>query len=195
MRLYHLPGSRSTRVLWTLEEIGAPYELTILTGAEKRSDEHRQRHPLGRVPVLELDDGQHIFESAAICLHLGDLHPETGLVPSIGTTDRALVYQWSVFAMAELEPSVFGWLRARRAEQDETEHAARFAPIASTLRDTLSDRDWLIGDWFTVADVLCSSMLGTAFRRELITESGPLRSYVDRATQRPANLRAEAIRS
>ncbi|MGI8712963.1 MAG: glutathione S-transferase N-terminal domain-containing protein, partial [Solirubrobacteraceae bacterium] len=98
MRLYHLPGSRSTRALWTLEELGAPYELTIMNPDERRSPEHLGRHPLGRVPVLELDDGRFIFESAAICLQLGDLYPDAGLLPAVGSTDRALVYQWSVFA-------------------------------------------------------------------------------------------------
>ncbi|MGI8713545.1 MAG: glutathione S-transferase family protein, partial [Solirubrobacteraceae bacterium] len=104
--------------------------------------------------------------------------------------------QWSVFAMSELEPSVFAWLRARRAGEEESEHAARFAPVGATFRDLLGDgRPWLIGETFTVADILCSSILGTSFRRELIDETGPLRSYVERAQQRPANLRAEAIRS
>ena len=70
MRLYHSVGKRSTRVLWTLEEIGVPYEITDLTGEERRGEQHHQRHPLGRVPVLELADGQTLFESAAICLYL-----------------------------------------------------------------------------------------------------------------------------
>jgi glutathione S-transferase len=194
MRLYHLPGSRSTRVLWTLEEIGAPYELPPMTGEDRRSPEHLARHPLGRVPVLELDDGTFIFESAAICLYLGDLFPEAGLLPAHASTDRALVYQWTVFAMSELEPSVFGWVRARRTEQDETEHKARFGSVADAFRNVLSDgRPWLIGETFTVADVLCTSILGTSFRRELIDETGPLRDYVDRGRDRPANLRAEAV--
>ena len=53
MRLFHLPGSRSTRVLWLLEEIGEPYDLTILTRDEKNGPEHGRRHPLNRVPVIE----------------------------------------------------------------------------------------------------------------------------------------------
>ncbi|MCW3005695.1 MAG: glutathione S-transferase [Solirubrobacterales bacterium] len=193
MHLYHLPGSRSTRVLWTLEEIGAPYELTILTREEKRSDEHRERHPLGRVPVMALDDGQFVFESAAILLHLGDLHPEAGLLPPVGTTDRAIAYQWSVFAMSELESSVFGWVRARRAQQDEAEPAERFAQVAAALAEAVTDRPYLLGDTFTVADVLCASILGTAFRRGLTEDDGPLRAYVGRALERPANVRAEAV--
>lgn len=193
MRLFHQPGSRSARVLWTLEEIGAPYEITIVTSADKRTDAHRRRHPLGRVPVIELDDGQMVFESAAICTFLGDLHPESGLVPPLGTTERALLYQWTFFAMAELEPAIFGLRRARRAEQDLVEPAARFAALADLLRTTLSGQPWLLGETFTVADVLCGSLIPGAFRHGLLDEDGPLREYAARADARPANVRAEAI--
>lgn len=57
MRLYHVPNTRSTRVLWLLEETGAPYDLTLMTGDERRGETHATRHPLGRVPVIEDDEG------------------------------------------------------------------------------------------------------------------------------------------
>ncbi|MDO9406944.1 glutathione S-transferase family protein [Patulibacter sp.] len=196
MRLHHLPGSRSTRVLWTLEELGIDYDLHVMTGAERTGPEHRALHPLGRVPVLELDDGRHVFESAAICLHLADLHPDAGLAPPVGTSDRAALYQWLFFAMAELEPAVFGWMRATRGGTlQEVEAAAQhFATVAAVLRDVVSERRWMLGDTFTVADVLCSGPLGTAYRRGLADEDGPLREYVERAAARPANVRAESVR-
>jgi glutathione S-transferase len=50
-RLYYMPRTRSSRVLWLLEEIGAPYDLTGIRGAQRRSEEHLLRHPLGRVPA------------------------------------------------------------------------------------------------------------------------------------------------
>jgi glutathione S-transferase len=115
VRVFHRDrAGRPLRVIWTLEEIGAPYELTVMTHEEGRGEEHRRRHPLGRVPVLEDNEG-FLFESAAMCLHLGDLHPEAGLVPPVGTHDRALVYQWACFAPAELEPPLFeAWTQAER---------------------------------------------------------------------------------
>jgi glutathione S-transferase len=87
-RLYYMPRTRSSRVLWLLEEIGAPYELTEIRGAERRSEEHLRRHPLGRVPALELADGTTMFESAAICLQLADLNPDAGLIGPVGAPER-----------------------------------------------------------------------------------------------------------
>ncbi len=82
-------AGRPIRVLWLLEEIGEPYELTIMDWEQGSSEEHVKRQPLGRVPVVQFDDG-YVFESAAICLHLADLHPDAGLVSGLGTYGRAL---------------------------------------------------------------------------------------------------------
>src|SRR2546423_7764879 len=84
-RLYYMPRTRSSRVLWLLEEIGAPYDLTEIRGAQRRSGEHLLRHPLGRVPALQLGDGATMFESAAICLQLADLNPGAGLIGPVGS--------------------------------------------------------------------------------------------------------------
>ena len=119
MRLYHVPSSRSTRVLWLLEEIGRPYELTVMKGEDRQTDEHRRRHPLGRVPVVEDDEG-FLFESAALCLQLADLYPDAQLNWSLGTHERGLVYQWTLFAMTELEPAI---IEARRHREDDTARA------------------------------------------------------------------------
>jgi hypothetical protein len=113
MRVYHVPGSRSTRVLWMLEEIGVPHELTVMTREDRKTADHISRHPLGRVPVVEFDDGRRLFESAAICIQLADLHPEAGLIPPVGSPDRGHVCQWCFFAMTELEPPIFQWMQAR----------------------------------------------------------------------------------
>jgi glutathione S-transferase len=94
-----------------LEEIGERYDLTEVAGAERRSAEHLRRHPLGRVPALELGDGTTMFESAAICLQLADLYPAARLIPPAGSSERALVYQWVLFAVAELEAPLFRWIR------------------------------------------------------------------------------------
>jgi glutathione S-transferase len=192
MRVYHAPGSRSSRVLWTLEELEVPYEITIVTREDRNSDAHLRRHPLGRVPVIEFDDGGLMFESAAICLQLADLYPEANLIPPLASPERGLVYQWTLFAMTELEGRVFRWLFATRAGEDVTEHISGFTPVGDALRAALAEQEWIVGATFSVADVLIATMLGNAFRRGLLTETGPLRAYVERAQRRPAYLRAEA---
>jgi len=192
MRLYHLPGSRSSRVLWTLEELEVPYELTIVTREDRRSEAHLRRHPLGRVPVIEFDDGSLMFESATICLQLADLYPDANLIPPLGSPTRGLVYQWTLFAMTELEGRVSKWLFATRAGDDVTEHVAAFNPVGDALRAVLAEQESIAGARFTVADVPIATVLGNAFRRELLTETGPLGAYLERAQTRPAYLRAEA---
>src|SRR4029077_10949673 len=139
------PGTRGTRVVWTLEEIGEPYEVKIVTREDRGSKEHRRRHPLGRVPVIELDNGRTIFESAAICLHLADLYPDAGLIPEVGTYERGLTYQWSVFAMAEVEKRAVAWLFAKRKGEDLTDLADDFAPVADARRDAVREHPWFAG--------------------------------------------------
>jgi glutathione S-transferase len=191
MRLFHVPGSRSTRVLWTLEEIGRPYDLTTLTWDERKGEEHRRRHPLGKVPAFEFDDGQVLFESAAICLQLADLNPEAELVRPLGSAERARVYQWSVFAIAELEKVAFPWNRARRGNEDETETAEKFAPVGEAVRAALTS-PWIAGDDFSVADILIVSILRNTVELGLLEPGDPVSAYVERGLARPAQLRADA---
>jgi glutathione S-transferase len=195
-RLYYMPRTRSSRVLWLLEEIGERYELTEVAGEQRRSTEHLRRHPLGRVPALELADGTTMFESAAICLQLADLYPEAGLIPPPGTSERALVYQWVMFAVAELEGPLFRWIRAIGEGTDGTTESMardRFTQAAAALESALSGRDWLLGAQFTVADVMCASVLQGADSREMLGPWPGLHTYVHRGESRPGHARAAAI--
>ncbi|HEX3688216.1 MAG TPA: glutathione S-transferase family protein [Solirubrobacteraceae bacterium] len=194
VRLYFMPRTRSSRALWMLEEIGAPYELTEIAGAERRSAAHLERHPLGRVPALELDDGTVMFESAAICLQLADLHPDAGLTAPLGSSERALVYQWVLFAMTELEGPLFRWFGEIRDGITEPSAAQkRFGDGAAALQTALDGRDWVLGDRFTVADVMCASILSGAQSRGLLDPWPGLAAYVERSQARPAYGRAAAI--
>jgi glutathione S-transferase len=192
-RLYYMPRTRSSRVLWLLEEIGAPYELTEIPGAQRQSAEHLQRHPLGRVPALELADGTTIFESAAICLQLADLNPDAGLIGPVGSPKRARVYQWVVFGMTELEGPLFRWISELGHGATESAAQRRFAEAATALEAALGEHDWLLDGDFTVADVICASVLAGAHSRELLPEWPGLRAYVQRSEARPAYASAAAI--
>ncbi|MGI8974045.1 MAG: glutathione S-transferase family protein [Gaiella sp.] len=198
MRLYHQPRSRSTRVLWLLEELGAPFELTVIARDDKQSNEYRRLHPLGRAPVLELDEGP-VFESAALILHLADVHSEAGLIASPGSYERALQYHLVLFGMTELDSS--GMEVARRLWKDEGEphddvvEAARrrFANTAGVVGTALCTIDYRAADRFSVADVVIRSVLSFARVAELAELPAGIVPYVDRLEQRPARQRAVAV--
>lgn len=162
-----------------------------MTREEGRAPEHLSRHPLGRVPVLEDEDG-FVFESAALCLHVGDLHPEAQLVPPPGTHDRALVYQWSCFAPAELEPPLFeAWNQADKDPDRATAAQERFFSAADAVAAALDGADFLVAGQFSVADVMVGSALLFTTRvgiADLLTPT--LTDYVGRLAQRPAFQRA-----
>jgi glutathione S-transferase len=194
LRVFHREhAGRPIRVVWTLEELGRPYELTIMSTEEGRSEEHRARHPLGRVPVLEDDEG-FVFESAAICLHLADSDPRADLIPALGTHERALVYQWTCFAPVEMEPPLIE--SARQAERDPERAASareRFDRAAAAVASALGAREYLVADRFSVADVLVGTTLGFTTRIGIASDLPEnLQSYVARLRERPAYERAVA---
>jgi glutathione S-transferase len=192
MRVFHRErAGRPLRTIWTLEEVGEPYELVVMTREEGRGAEHRGRHPLGRVPVLDDKQG-FLFESAALCLHLGDLHPEAGLLPPPGTHDRALVYQWACFAPAELEPPLFeAWKQADRDPDRAADARDRFFGAADAVVAALDGSEHLVAGRFTLADVMVGTALMFTTRAGIADQLPPsLIDYTGKLTQRPAFQRA-----
>jgi glutathione S-transferase len=191
-RIFYMPRTRSNRVLWALYEIGAPFESTLVEREQRRSPEHLARQPLGRVPALELDDGTVMFESAAILLQLGDTYPDSGLLPPPGSTERALAYQWLLFGMTELEASLYRWMRELRDGAEESAEAERFTAAAAAFEAALDGKDWVLGDRFSVADIACVGVLGSAESRGMLDRWPRLSEYVARGEARPAHQAAVA---
>jgi len=192
MRVFHRErAGRPLRVIWTLEEAGVPYELSVMSREESAAEVHLARHPLGCVPVLEDDEG-FLFESAALCLHIGDLHPEAELVPALGSHDRALVYQWACFAPAELEPPLFeAWDQAQRDPDRAAAARKRFDAAANAVASALDGNEHLVGGRFSVADVLVGTALLFTTRAGIAEELAPgLKAYMAQLAARPAFQRA-----
>lgn len=190
LRLSHSPNSRSARVRWLLEEIGADYELVPVDREARSSPEHRRRHPLGRVPALETDEGT-LFETAALCLYLAELHPEAQLLPPEASFARALVYQWISFGLSELEPFTAEASRLNEIDPQRAEQARERVRLAvAALEAVLATSPFLVGEHLTVADVTCGSALFSARRQGLTDGRAAVEAYLDRLQQRPARLRA-----
>lgn len=158
---------------------------------EGHGEEHGRRHPLGRVPVLETDDGL-LFESAALCLHVADLHPDAELIPAPGTSERGQVYQWSIFAMTELEPAVIrAYLAGRGSDAEATAKAEdRLTKVGAVVANALDGRSYIVGDRFTVADIVVGGVLESARRYDLLAGPPALQAYLGRLDDRPAKQRA-----
>lgn len=194
LHLYHRPpAGRPIRVAWTLEEVGAEWDLTLLDRESSKSPEHLARQPLGRVPALAFEDGT-LFESAAICLQLADLHPESGLAPPLGTRERGLVYQWAVFVPAELEPPLIGASFEFRDDPERRRSAlGRFVNGREVVANALGDSEYLVGDRLTIADVLVATTLAwvvAAGRADTLPAN--LLAYTERLTAREPFQRANA---
>lgn len=201
--LYEWPPTRSQRAKWALEELGVPYanERVDLPGGQQDGAAYRAIHPLGVVPALEADDYT-IFESVAIVLQLIDEQPDSGLAPAVGSADRALYYQWCVFACAELDPAIMivfdNTMRPLEhmrppgtphepslAEKGRRDFAAR----AEVLSRVLADCDYLVGGSFTGADILIGHSCFMAGFVGLIGDYPVLQRYYRRLAERPAHRR------
>jgi len=194
LRVYHRVGAgRPIRVVWALEEVGADYELVTISAEEGRGAEHRARHPLGRVPVLEDEQGP-MFESTSLVFHVAELYPEAGLLPPPATHERAVVQGWSIFAMTELEAPAIERYRQRETNPEASaKAAARCAEVVTVIEDALSGTPpYLVGSRFSVADIVAGGVLGVAVRVGAIEPSPAIAAYIESLRARPAWERASS---
>ncbi len=192
MRIFHREhAGRPIRAAWALEEAGQDYEIVKMTVEEGKGPEHRARHPLAKVPVI--DDGSGlVFESAAIVLHVADSFPDAGLIAAPGSHERALVYQWAVFGPAEMEPPLIESAMFAQADPERSAKArGRFDERAAALSAALGERDYLLGDAFSAADIMIGSAVKFTARIGFADELDEnLRTYMSRLEARPAYQRA-----
>ena len=198
MKLYGVPMSRAMRSLWALEEVGVPYENVkthFLT--DTRTPEFLAINPNGHIPAL-VDGDLTLFESLAINLYLARKYGK-GLWPNT-VEDEGRAFQWSVWAMTELEEPIItalmhrSFLPAAQREPAKAEDAAqRFRKPLAVLDGALAGRRWLAGADFTIADLNVASVLAIAPMAALDVSPAPnAAAWLARCTSRPALARAQA---
>ena len=197
--VYGFPNSRSSRVVWALEEAGAGYEyifVNLRAGAGWRP-EYLALNAGGKVPALV--DGEFVLtESGAICTYIGDRFPATGLTPPVGGQERARYNQWCYFVLSELEQPLwtigkhtFALPEQRRVPAVLETARWEFSVAAKILAEGLGQREFIVGDRFTAADILIAHTLAWAQAFELPLEHDSLESYTTRLLARPAWRRAQ----
>lgn len=197
LTLFHNKYSRSAPVRWALEELELSYELAEI-GSRRDYVKHGfdKVHPLMLMPTL-VDDTQPVFETAAICLYLSDKYGK--LAPPVSQlAQRGLHYQWCVFAMTELDRHIDELGRLASVESGERDEAtinwlaARLFKRASMLAEHLAQRETMLGDMFSMADILISHGLRQLRSFGLLKELPVLQAYLERMLARPAAIRALA---
>jgi glutathione S-transferase len=188
--LYHAPQSRSSRIVWLLEEIGEPYKLEIVTIPRRDGSgapDPKNPNPDKKVPTL-VHDGSLVVESAAICLYLSDLFPKAKVGPQIGDPDRGAYVSWLAWYAASLEPTLIAKFSGR-TETDPEEQKA-YDQMAARLRTALTQGPYLLRSGFSSADILVASAFQWA--RHMMPPGEVFDAYVKRLEQRPAFARAAA---
>lgn len=194
LKLHHVHNTRSGRILWLLEELSVPYELNTLEFHPRalKSDEHRARHPLGRVPVLE-DGDVRIFESGAIVEYILARHAPGQLKPATDDANFPQYLQWFHYCEGMLMPPINTivvqtmLLPPERRNEEVLGQAQRLlSKSLAPLDEALADREYLIGD-FSAADIMTGHACFMANRRGCVTDAMvKLKAYVERLTNRPA---------
>jgi len=179
--LYHAPRSRSSRMIWLLEELGARYEIAYVdikrpTGGAR---DPKNPHPDGKVPALLHDDWL-VTESVAIALYLTDLFPEKGIGSALGDPKRGEYLTWLSYYAGVMEPVLI----ERDQKREEAEKVDR------RVLQALARGPYLLGQQFSAADIFLASLL--QFSRKFLPPAPVLDEFLARVSARPALARATA---
>ncbi len=194
MKLYGYGPTRAARCLWLLRELGLDFEyvrVDLATGAH-RAPAFLAVNPYGRVPVLE-DGALRIRESVAICLYLADRYGDGRLIPAPGSAERAVHDQHLLFTVAELDAPLWRQRLHRLLYPEEHQLEAEignarrdFLAAARLLQDDLGEGPFLLGEGFTVADIVAAHTLHWATWTDLLEGPPGLHAYLQRCVARPA---------
>lgn len=196
LKVYGTPASRTVRVLWMADELGLDYEnIPTHYQGEAQEPEFLAINPNGRVPTLD-DDGLIVWESMAINLYLarkygGDLAPRD-------LAEEAGAMQWSFWAITECEKALLdalvlslGLFGVAKNQDKAQACTAKLERPFGVIDGHLADREWLLGDRFTVADLNVAAILVWVRMAKLDISAWPrLEAWLNRCLSRPvaANL-------
>lgn len=199
-QLHYYPSNASMAPHIVLREIGDPFELVLVdrTRDAHKSEAYLRLNPNGLIPVL-VDGALVVYESAAICLHLADTSPQTGLLPGLGSSERALAYQWLMWMTNTLQPALLlhfypeRWVspgHAALAGELRDQAEARIVGLLGQVDQELArhGKPWLLGERFSVLDPFCFMLCRwtRGFASQPARSFPHLGPYLQRLLQRPS---------
>ena len=204
LKFYHVKGTRGIRPIWLCEELGVPYEVEVIDFAPefRNSAEWRAVSPTGKVPAMT-DGDLTMFESGAMVDYVVDRYGSESagsLAPAPGTPDGALCRQWCWFAEATFARPLGEIVNHNRvAPQGETvefvieDCKARARICIDAIEDALEHADYLVGNTFSIADIMTGYSLLLASNFGVLTDDYPRTcAYFDRLGERPGFQTAKA---
>jgi len=190
---FHCPNSRAGGVRILLEELGADYEMRVLSlkAGQQRAPDYLAVNPMGKVPAV-LHGEALVTEQAAVYMYMADLYPETGLAPGLQDPLRGPYLRWMVFYGSCVEPAIVDRAFKREPVQQSTCPYGDFDTMLQTVLDQLGKGPYMLGERFTAVDLLWGTSLNWLLAFKLLPESPVLTAYVERVMSRPAVQRAVA---
>ncbi|HKD47259.1 MAG TPA: glutathione S-transferase family protein [Rhizomicrobium sp.] len=190
--LFHAPRSRSSRFIFLLEELAAPYEIktvNIRRGDGSGMRDEANPHPHGKAPAI-LDDGVLVFESSAIALYLTDKFPKAGIGPVVGDPLRGPYVSWLAYYAGVMEPA---WV-SQFLKQEVPRGTAGWvntSEVMEFVNAALAKGPYLLGERFSAVDILAGTTFALFMGSPLLAKTDILEAYVKRVLDRPAYARAQ----
>ncbi|KJZ11559.1 glutathione S-transferase [Marinomonas sp. S3726] len=195
MKLYYSPGACSLAPHIVLNEIGVKFDLVqvdLRAKVTQDGDDFTLVNPHGRVPTLTLDNQEVLTESVAVLQYIADQHPEAGLVPESGTLARARLHEILNFLTSDLHKA-FGPLFMNCSDEVRESNLALIAAKFSYLDKVLSDREYLVENKYSVADIYLFVITGWTMPLGINLDEWPdLAAFVGRIAERPQVVRSMA---
>ncbi len=199
-QLYYYPSNANLAPHMVLEEICAPYELILVDRDQQahKKPEYLKLNPGGLIPTL-IDPTLNLTltETAAICLHLADRHPEANLIPAVGTRERAELYRWLVYLTNTVQATLIHYFYSDRLGADhkdtvQTQAEAALMPMFDRLEAHMqAGGPWMLGEQYSIADPYLMMMCRWTRNMANPARARPaLAAFLARMAARPAVIRA-----
>lgn len=190
IRLYWCPQTRASRVLWMLEELGEPFETRLVDIRNPDAIDEpgfRAASPMGKVPAItdEAPNGTvHMADSSPICLYLADRYAPGRLAPEVDDPARGKFLFWMGYTPGAIEPAMMEKFLGFEVNKGSCGWG-NYDTVLQVLEDGLKEGPWILGDYFSAADVMLGSSVYFMKQFGLLGENAVFEGYVERCLARP----------
>ncbi|MCY1396766.1 Glutathione S-transferase GST-6.0 [compost metagenome] len=189
MKLYYTPGACSLSPHIVLCELGLPHQtekVDLKAHTTAAGTDFYSINPKGYVPLLQLDNGQGLTEGPAIVQYLADQKPEAGLLPPVGSLERARVQEWLNFIGTELHKNFSPLFNPNSPDQAKDYARSTIGKRLAYIDKSLAGKNYLTGDRFCVADAYLFTIANWTAMMEIDLSPYPaVQAFQKRVAARP----------